>query len=342
MQDFMAGTTVSETITKLSDVSMMSPRDTQRANEYSYSRKYIDGYIRTEMEANEDIQDAISVCVVDAFLWLEHEYYSSKQARLAPLREYTDAQMRELMSMLVIGCAYCQTPELYTSITAQLACRLNWSDRKEAITTIAELLVIVAQNDLINIDKQPAKGIGGKYGKFSIVITSNTPLSQKVIKYAMQSQYLPPLVAKPKPVTRNSESGYWTFNDSVTLNGRIDKPLALDVINRQNSMALTLDLEHLLNVDEVPNKVLDDVDKVRNWETFIQQSREFYLLIHEQAQANREHPGAIYFNHKYDVRGRMYCQGYHISYQGSPFKKSAIEFAEVQHIDVPQQFRRAA
>ena len=54
MQDFMAGTTVSETITKLSDVSMMSPRDTQRANEYSYSRKYIDGYIRAEMEANED------------------------------------------------------------------------------------------------------------------------------------------------------------------------------------------------------------------------------------------------------------------------------------------------
>ena len=171
MQDFMAGTSVSETITKLSQVSMMSPRDTQRANEYTYSRKYIDSYIRTEIEENQDIQDAISVCVVDAFLWLEKDYYPSKQARLAPLREYTDQQMRELFTLIVIGCAYCQTPELYTSITAQLSTRLKWSDRKEAITTIAELLVIVAQNDLINIDKQPAKGIGGKYGKFSIVIT---------------------------------------------------------------------------------------------------------------------------------------------------------------------------
>ena len=329
-------------IVKIDKVSMMSPRNIQKANEYTYSRKYIDRYIRAEMEANEDIQKAINACVADTFTWLDNTFYPSKDKRLEPLRSYTDEKMRELMTSIVVGCAYCQTPELYTSITAQLASRLRWDDKRDSILTIAELIVIVAKNDLIDIVKLKTKGIGGQYGKFSVAIISNTPLSQEVVKYAMQSQYLPPLVAKPKPVTNNSESGYWTFDDSVTLNGRIDKPLALDVINKQNSTPLTMDLEHLLNVDEVPNKELDDVDKIKNWKTFIQQSEQFYLLIHEQSQANWCDPGAIYFNYKFDRRGRMYAQGYHISPQGSPYKKSMLEFQEVQHIEVPKLLRRSA
>ena len=36
----------------------------------------------------------------------------------------------------------------------------------------------------------------------------------------------------------------------------------------------------------------------------------------------------FYLTHKYDKRGRTYCQGYHVTYQGAPWNKAVIEFAD--------------
>ena len=35
----------------------------------------------------------------------------------------------------------------------------------------------------------------------------------------------------------------------------------------------------------------------------------------------------IYLTHKYDKRGRVYCQGYYISYQGTDWNKAVIELS---------------
>ena len=35
----------------------------------------------------------------------------------------------------------------------------------------------------------------------------------------------------------------------------------------------------------------------------------------------------FYLNHKVDKRGRIYCSGYHITTQGTAFKKASIELA---------------
>ena len=41
----------------------------------------------------------------------------------------------------------------------------------------------------------------------------------------------------------------------------------------------------------------------------------------------------IYLTHKYDKRGRIYCQGYFISYQGTDWNKAVIELSnkEIVH-----------
>jgi DNA-directed RNA polymerase len=36
----------------------------------------------------------------------------------------------------------------------------------------------------------------------------------------------------------------------------------------------------------------------------------------------------FWLTHKYDKRGRTYCQGYHVSYQGNDYNKACIEFAD--------------
>ena len=40
-----------------------------------------------------------------------------------------------------------------------------------------------------------------------------------------------------------------------------------------------------------------------------------------------EESDTFYLPHKYDKRGRTYCQGYHVSYQGAAWNKAVIEFA---------------
>jgi len=36
----------------------------------------------------------------------------------------------------------------------------------------------------------------------------------------------------------------------------------------------------------------------------------------------------FWLTHKYDRRGRVYCQGYHVNYQGNPWNKAVVEFAD--------------
>jgi len=41
----------------------------------------------------------------------------------------------------------------------------------------------------------------------------------------------------------------------------------------------------------------------------------------------------FYLTHKYDKRGRTYCQGYHVNIQGNDWNKSVIEFGEKEYVN---------
>jgi DNA-directed RNA polymerase len=41
----------------------------------------------------------------------------------------------------------------------------------------------------------------------------------------------------------------------------------------------------------------------------------------------------FYLTHKYDKRGRIYCQGYHVNYQGTPWNKAVIQFANEEIVE---------
>jgi DNA-directed RNA polymerase len=42
----------------------------------------------------------------------------------------------------------------------------------------------------------------------------------------------------------------------------------------------------------------------------------------------------FYLTHRYDKRGRVYCQGYHVTYQGTPWNKAVLELADKEIIEV--------
>jgi hypothetical protein len=288
----------------------------QEANEKRYSRKHIDGYIRDEIEADPAKLAKVEQGTQLLTDWIRGNYYASKNRRLAQLR---GLEPRTMVMDIFVGIAYITSEELFTSVTAQMAGRLRFSDKTEAILTIGEIMAVLCQTDAFDINKASKSS--------SLVIVSNLKFSEKLTDYIMNSQYLPPMVCEPRELRTNFSSGYLSHNDSLILGSgnHHDGDICLDVLNLMNRVPLQLDTEFLSKVEETPNHALETPEQIEHWRNFKKQSYRFYELM--VSQGNR-----FYLTHKVDKRGRGYAQGYHINTQGSSFKKAMIELAEEEYI----------
>lgn len=143
-------------------------------------------------------------------------------------------------------------------------------------------------------------------------------------------QFPLPMIVPPTYVEHNMQNGYLTSKGSVILRkNHHEDDVCLDHINRMNAVQLTLNMDV---VKMVKNKWrnLDkpkqgeskaDFDRRRKaFEKYDRTAKEVIALMHEQGEE-------FYLTHKYDKRGRTYCQGYHVSYQSAPWNKAVIAFA---------------
>lgn len=288
----------------------------QEMNEQRFNRKHIDAKIRHAIETSPTLQEKVAQGIALVKAYMAGEYYDSKMKRIAQL-ENLDVQT--LVLDMFVGVAYCLKPELFTSASAQIACRLKFSDRTEAITTVAELLAVLCRTDAFDIDKPDKMA--------SLTILSRMDLPANLVHFIQNSQYLPPMVCEPLELTHNYSSGYLTHNDSLVLGSgnHHDGDLCLDVLNTMNKVALKLDVDFLCKVEEDPTFELDSQDKQDQWAEFKRQSYVFYNLMVQQG--NRFH-----LTHKVDKRGRIYAMGYHITTQGTSFKKAQLELANEEKV----------
>lgn len=312
----------------------------QEMNEQHYNRKHIDTKIRAAIEAHPDMQVKLlqGVTLVDAYLAKEYSY-ASKTRRIAQL---DNLDVKGLVMDVFVGIAYVLKSELFTSVTAQMSSRLNFSDRTEAITTVAELLAVLCHTDAFDITKE------GKQA--SLMVVSRIPLPLELIAFIKDSQYLPPMVCEPLELHHNHSSGYLTHNDSLLLGSgnHHDGDLCIDVLNTVNKVVFKLDLDFLCKVEEDPSditveKIQEAVNKkgkslspakakervrlaLEGWGDFKKQSYRFYTLM--ATQGNR-----FYFTNKVDKRGRMYACGYHITPQGAAFKKAMLELHKEELVE---------
>ena len=284
----------------------------QEMNEMRFNRMHIDAKIREEIKANPAMCDKMAQGVDLLKQHMAGSYYESKMKRIAQL---VNLDLEAMVLDLFTGIAYCLRPELFTSVTAQLASRLKFSNKTEAITTVAEITAVLCATDAFDIEKANKMA--------SLMVVSNIPLSERLVTFIEESQFLPPMVCEPLELTHNYSSGYLTHNDSLILGtgNHHDGDICLDVLNTMNKVALKLDTEFLSQVEEEPTFDLDTQDKLDQWNRFKEQSYMTYSLL--ASQGNQ-----FYLNHKVDKRGRIYCHGYHVSTQGTSFKKAMLEFAK--------------
>lgn len=306
-------------------VLRMLPDDMQRANEYRFARAHIDGYIRTFLNEEEDIQQAR----VQAIALLE-EYrmktygYESKNIRMEAVR---NLELGPIVDEIFTSSCYCQIPELFSSFTAKLANKLGFDDKADSIKTMAEMVAVVCETDVYDLEQNE------RFGSWKVV--SNVELPEKLMHLVERSHYLPPMVCAPPVITKNRQRLHLTCapESMILNNNHHEGDICLDVLNTINSVELCLNIEFLSTVEEEPTKLLTDRDQQDAWMLFKKQSHEMYKLMVKQGNC-------FHLLHKADKRGRLYAQGYHINYQGSPYKKAMVDLYNKLPVEgVPEHLR---
>jgi hypothetical protein len=288
----------------------------QESLEKRFSRHNIDKYIRDAMDI--DVNKAkIEKGIELLNQWLNGSYYDSKNARLQQIKLL---DIGKLVKDLFVGIAYIQRPQLFTSVTAQLASRLGFDDKRAAIQTVAEILSVLCITDAFDITKEDKMA--------SLMIVNTLYIPSDVLRYIEQSEYLPPMVCEPLELTNNYDSGYLSVKESLILGkgNHHDGNICVDVLNTINKVALKLDIDFLRTTEEEPTFELDTAEKRDMWLNFKSQSAIMYALMHSLGNE-------FYLTHKVDKRGRIYASGYHISTQGSAYKKAMIELANEEVVE---------
>jgi hypothetical protein len=100
-----------------------------------------------------------------------------------------------------------------------------------------------------------------------------------------------------------------------------DQDVCKDHIDRMNSVAFTLESRLIDLLPETPTAELETPEQQQQWADFVNDSYIMYLKI------IMGYDNQFYLLHNHDTRGRCYCSGYYINYQGSSYKKAIVQLA---------------
>lgn len=149
-------------------------------------------------------------------------------------------------------------------------------------------------------------------------------------------QFPLPMVVEPRKVEGNRDTGYVLNRGSIILKkNHHEDDVCLDHINRMNNIAFTINTD---TAQMIANS-WRNLDKPKQGETkedFDRRKRAFEKYsktCHEVHDKLVEHGNRFHLTHKYDKRGRSYCQGYHVTYQGNPWSKAVIELADCEVVE---------
>lgn len=289
----------------------------QRLNENRFNRKLIDVKLTAFVMMDPNMQEGVKHGVELLQKWLTQEFYQQKRDRLAPMHSM---DLEQLVQKVFVGIAYTKPGELFTSVSAKLAGRLGFDDKPAAITTMAEVLAVLCETNVFDIYK---------LSKFdSLKVKHNIPLPEELSTFIDESKYLPPMLCEPLELKNNYDSGYLTHKESLILGSgnHHNGDLCLDVLNIMNRTKLKLNVEYISKYSETPNKPAETPEQRDQWKAFVEQSYKFYSLMVQQGNE-------FYLTHRPDMRGRIYAQGYHITTQGTSFKKAIVELAHEEVVE---------
>lgn len=189
----------------------------------------------------------------------------------------------------------------------------------DSVQATADMLRLCVEAELVTYDSQLRQFI------------TNFVMPHDVQEELDRYQFPLPMVIPPKEVRGNTDTGYLNSRSSLILNNNhTDDDICLDHINRLNQIAFSINTEV---VHKVKNswRNLDRQKEGETGEDFKRRKKafdKFDRTCKDVIGLLTDVTDRIYLTHRYDKRGRTYCMGYHVSYQGNPWSKAIIELAD--------------
>lgn len=176
---------------------------------------------------------------------------------------------------------------------------------------------------------------GEKDTKNRLYVSWDMQLTEQDKELIEQYQFKLPMIVKPLPLNQkgnNRGCGYYlNGSSSLILNQQHTENIDHKVLERFNSIPLCLNNSLMLNLENS----WKSEDKPRSefeQQQYIEDFTRFNKSVAQASAIMLNYGNEFYFCHKYDKRGRIYCLGYQLSYQGNSFSKAQIEFKNKQVI----------
>jgi hypothetical protein len=251
--------------------------------------------------------------------WLAFDHYDRKKQRLAGLQTM---DVGRLVNSITVTVAQVQAATLFTNVVGQVAGYLNLSDKVDAIKTVSEMLAVLESVEIFDLFKPP--------GSNSLHIQCAFEMGEELASFIKRTKYLPPMVVAPVEIKKNTDCGYLTLKDTLVLgaHNQHSMNLRLDVINKFNQTPLSLDVDMLMLYNEIPKKAFKDSINKKGERVSAQEKEVAFekmrvdsmQVYHDLIKAGNK----MYLTHKPCKRGRLHAQGYHVTTQGTSFKKAIV------------------
>lgn len=277
--------------------------------ENKLSRRNINHLIKQSIDRNHVVYELL-ILAIQEYISLAHTYTEEKQNRVLLLAAKTTEDIVE--DLLVVTLQLKGTQPIQSSV-GKLASKFKNMTMLQSIVTASEILGVCKNTGAYSlIVSEENVGI--------VLISSCFRLSPEVQNKINNTQYLPPMLSQPKDWDCNTGGGYLRENNSIILGkgNHHEGEQNIDAINILQS--IEWQFTPIIKLEELPSKELDTEDKEIQFNLMKRTSRDVYNWL--QKAGNR-----FYFVWKYDKRGRMYNHGYHVTLQGSEYKKASISFA---------------
>lgn len=311
---------------QLSELQFDVKRQMQVEN--AYSRQNIRKMVKTDIKECQELQDKIYVAEKLLIKWIEQDHYSTKKDCLNELMNLANAGEFNIQDMIIDILTVVLSLDYQakmTQIVGQCEHILPFDDYMVRIKRMGEILYQLCVADLFDITRNVNNEISiiNRYG-----------LDGDTAKYIEQAKFLPPMLCKPNKIYSLRDSAYLTaraMNVSKVWN-QDERDICLDVLNMSNQMAFSLDIELLKFMDEeMPEEIKNFKHRSQQFESLVTSTQEVCIELFHGGNK-------FYFAHFYDARGRLYCRGYHCSYQGNSYRKAMLNFHETVEVTIDDEY----
>lgn len=317
---------------------------TQENLEQVFSKKASRDYVLNLVLGEPDFLHIISEGIKLIETWAnEPSLYESKAARKQAV---LTMDLKDIVQKIVCDVLLIRSTSTLCSFASSLGTTLGLEDNREGITLAGELLAVLLPTQLFFIAPKVRNGQWHVYPNFTL--TNDERL------IAERGMFIPPSIEKPKKLKGNRDSGYeYLKGESLILGGSIhhhDGDICLAVLNKQNSIPLTLNFDFIDSVNPDRKNHIDDLiikwkdegktkqqiqdaiyQEEINWSMHLQQSDFLYDLMDKSGNK-------LFITNKVDKRGRIYAQGHHINPMGSSYKKASLDLHKKEQVKIPEGY----